>query len=71
MRNLSISLVARGHSVEVITIATDGAQGAALDEGVRLHRVRTSAQRFQRLYSDATRPHAIPGRRSGTPARRR
>jgi glycogen synthase len=60
VRNLSLALVARGHTVDVITIATDSVPGAALDEGVRLHRVRTSAQHFPWLYSDATRPHAMP-----------
>jgi glycosyltransferase involved in cell wall biosynthesis len=61
VRNLAIALAARGHDVEVITTAlpSTGA-GRAVEDGVRVHRVRSSAQSIGRLHSDPTRPHAMP-----------
>jgi len=60
VRNLAHALVERGHSVEVVAIATDGPAGTTLDGDVSLHRVRTTAQRVPRLYADSARPHAMP-----------
>ena len=60
VRNLAHALTDRGHRVEVVTIATNGASGSTLDGAVPLHRVRTTAQRLPQLYSDSVRPHAMP-----------
>lgn len=61
VRNLALALAARGHDVDVITIATGAPAGTGFDGAVRVHRVRTSAQRLlSRLYSDAGRPHTTP-----------
>lgn len=61
VRNLAHALADRGHGVEVVTIAVDGTGGKALDGAVRIHRVRTAAQRLlPQLYSDSARPHALP-----------
>src|SRR5205085_1325752 len=43
---LSQALAARGHCVSVATIAVSGAAGAETLGGVRVHRVRTTAQRL-------------------------
>ncbi len=60
VRNLAHALVERGHHVEVVTIAVDGAVGTSLDRAVPVHRIRTTAQHLPRLYSDPVRPHAMP-----------
>ena len=60
VRNLAHALVERGHSVEVVAIATDGPPGTTLDGAVSVHRIRTTAQRVPRLYTDSTRPHTMP-----------
>lgn len=60
MRNLAKAMAARGHDVDVVTIANDGAPGTTLDGDVPVHRVTTTAQRLPFLYSDSTRPHAMP-----------
>jgi glycogen(starch) synthase len=60
VRNLAHALVERGHGVEVVTIAAECPAGTVLDGAVRLHRVRTTAQHLPQLYSDTTRPHAMP-----------
>ena len=60
VRNLAHALVDRGHHVEVVTIAADGSVGVALDGVVVLHRIRTTSQRLPQLYSDSSRPHAMP-----------
>ena len=53
VRNLSLALEGRGHSVEVVTIATDGPEGTALDGTLPIHSVRTTAQRLPFLYTDS------------------
>jgi glycosyltransferase involved in cell wall biosynthesis len=60
VRNLANALVERGHRVEVVTIAVAGPAGTSLDEGVSVHRIRTTAQHLPWLYSDPERPHAMP-----------
>jgi len=60
VRNLSLALEGRGHSVEVVTIATDGPEGTTLDGTLPIHSVRTTAQRLPLLYTDSVRPHAMP-----------
>jgi glycosyltransferase involved in cell wall biosynthesis len=60
VRNLSLALEGRGHSVEVVTIATDGPERTTLDGTLPIHSVRTTAQRLPLLYTDSVRPHAMP-----------
>lgn len=60
--NLSRALVARGHQVTLLGFANDSDSPAGVTEtdGVRLVRVRTAASRLPILYSDRSRPHALP-----------
>lgn len=59
--NLSRALVARGHDVTLLGFATDtDGPGETVSDGVRLVRVRTAASRLPVLYSDRSRPHALP-----------
>src|ERR1700691_3155407 len=61
VRSLAVGLVARGHRGDVLTIAPVGEEPAShIDDGVHVHRVRSSAQRLPFLYSDPLRPHAMP-----------
>jgi glycosyltransferase involved in cell wall biosynthesis len=57
---LSQSLAARGHQVSVATIGTPGSLGTTIEDGIRVHRLRTTAQRLPKLHSDSARPHASP-----------
>lgn len=59
--NLSRALARRGHEVTLLGFATDDdLPGETVADGVRLVRVRTSASRLPFLYSDPSRPHALP-----------
>ncbi|MGV1005439.1 MAG: glycosyltransferase family 4 protein [Candidatus Nanopelagicales bacterium] len=60
--NLARGLAARGHEVTLLGFANDGDSPAGVteSEGVRLVRVRTTASRLPVLYSDKSRPHALP-----------
>ena len=60
VRNLAQALARRGHVVEVATIAADRPEGTTLDGPVPVHRLRSTAQRTTRVYSDPDRPHAMP-----------
>jgi glycosyltransferase involved in cell wall biosynthesis len=61
VRNLAVALATRGHGVQVVTTALPAApEGDAVEDGVRVRRVRSSAQSIGRLHSDASRPHALP-----------
>lgn len=60
VRDLAQALATRGHEVEVATIATGGDDGTTLDGEVAVHRLRTTAQRMPRLYTESGRPHALP-----------
>jgi glycosyltransferase involved in cell wall biosynthesis len=57
---LAGELAARGHRVSVATIAVPGAPALETRDGVRVHRLRATAQRLPGLFSDASRPHAAP-----------
>jgi glycosyltransferase involved in cell wall biosynthesis len=59
VRALSIELVARGYDVAVATIWHEGLAHFEIDEGVRIHRIRSSMQRIPWLFGDARR-HAPP-----------
>lgn len=59
--NLARALAARPHDVTLLGFATgEDEPGETVSEGVRLVRVRTAASRVSALYSDPTRPHALP-----------
>lgn len=59
--NLARRLTARGHDVTLLGFATaEDGPGEAVADGVRLVRVRTTASRLPVLYSDPSRPHALP-----------
>jgi glycosyltransferase involved in cell wall biosynthesis len=57
---LAGELVRRGHDVAVATIAVPGEPLAETRDGVRVHRLRTAAQRLRAPFSDPRRPHAPP-----------
>lgn len=59
VRNLARGLVARGHSVSVVTISADGAESHSVDDGVTVHRVRSSTQRVSALMPSG-RPYLPP-----------
>ena len=59
--NLARALATRAHDVTLLGFAAgDDEPGDTFSEGVRLVRVRTAASRLPVLYSDPTRPHALP-----------
>jgi glycosyltransferase involved in cell wall biosynthesis len=58
--SVSRELVRRGHHVAVATLAAPGLSSAEDDAGVRVHRIRTSAQRIGPLFTNKTRPWAPP-----------
>jgi len=59
--NLSRALASRGHDVTLLGFATDeDGPGKSMAEGVRLVRVTTAASRVPFVYSDSSRPHALP-----------
>jgi glycosyltransferase involved in cell wall biosynthesis len=60
VRNLSIALVARGHTVAVVTLRHEDTPELANDEGVRIYRLRASMQRAGVLFHEKGRPHAPP-----------
>lgn len=55
---LSQGMALRGHQVSVATIAAE--DGVDRDGPVRVHRLRTTVQRFPALFSDPSRPYAPP-----------
>ena len=58
---LATALAARAHEVTLLSFATGPEEPAESNsEGVRIVRVRTAASRLPILYSDPTRPFALP-----------
>ena len=58
---LARALAARAHEVTLLGFATGGDEPAeSHSEGVRIVRVRTAASHLPILYSDSTRPYALP-----------
>ncbi len=58
---LARALAARSHEVTLLGFATtEDPAGASEQDGVRVVRVRTTASRLPVLYSDPSRPHALP-----------
>jgi glycosyltransferase involved in cell wall biosynthesis len=58
--SLSRQLVQRGHDVSVATLAAPDLAEAEDDGGVRIHRIRSTTQRAERLFASAGRPWAPP-----------
>lgn len=59
--NLARALAARSHEVTLLGFATgEDPAGVRVVDGIRVVRVRTAASRFPVLYSDPSRPHALP-----------
>ena len=58
---LARALAARAHDVTLLGFATDPEEPTeSHSEGVRILRVRTAASHLPILYSESTRPHALP-----------
>jgi glycosyltransferase involved in cell wall biosynthesis len=57
---LSVGLAARGHDVAVATLSQYGLPEFETVNGVRVYRVRSTAQRAKFLYADTSHPHAPP-----------
>ncbi len=60
VRTLSHALVARGHSVAVVTLWEEGLSEWDDDKGVRVYRVRGTMQRFEKLFANGARKWAPP-----------
>jgi glycogen(starch) synthase len=60
VRDLAHALAARGHNIELVTIATSGDSGTTTDGPLVLHRLRTTSQRVPHIYETQNRPHAPP-----------
>jgi glycosyltransferase involved in cell wall biosynthesis len=58
--SVSRELVLRGHDVAVATLRSPGLPASELQDGVRVHRITTTAQRSGRLFATAARPWAPP-----------
>ncbi len=60
VRNLSTELAARGHDVSVATTRHEGDPEVEIDQGVRIHRIRSSMQRAGAVFSEKGRQYAPP-----------
>ncbi len=60
VRSLSIELVARGHTVTVVTLRHLHQAEFELDRGVQVYRIRSSMQRMSSLFRDSGRQYAAP-----------
>ncbi|MBA2394900.1 MAG: glycosyltransferase family 4 protein [Ktedonobacteraceae bacterium] len=60
VRTLSHELVARGHDVSVATMRHKDQAAFEMDQGVRIHRVRSSVQRLPWLFSNSGRQYPPP-----------
>src|SRR5689334_9737820 len=58
--SLSVEMAARGHDVAVATVWSRGLAEFEVKDGVRIFRVRTTAQRASFLYADPAHSHAPP-----------
>ena len=58
--DLSNELAARGHNVSVVTLWQKGYPEFEISQGVRIHRVRSTVQRMNMLFSESDRPYAPP-----------
>jgi glycosyltransferase involved in cell wall biosynthesis len=60
VRNLSLALVNRSHSVSVATVSQHGLKECEVDQGVNVRRLHGTMQRSSALFSDADRKYAPP-----------
>jgi glycosyltransferase involved in cell wall biosynthesis len=60
VQDLSVALARRGHEVSVATLTHDGLPALEISDGVKVHRLRGSFERMERLFSDASRRHVPP-----------
>jgi glycosyltransferase involved in cell wall biosynthesis len=60
VEDLSVELARRGHHVAVATLAHGAPPEEAVERGVRVHRIASSARRARALFRDAERRHAPP-----------
>jgi glycosyltransferase involved in cell wall biosynthesis len=60
VHRLGRALVERGHDVSVATLWQKGLEASELVDGIRVHRLRGSLQRFDRLFRDPSRKSAAP-----------
>ena len=60
VHRLGRSLVERGHHVSVATLMQTGLEASEIVDGIRVHRLRGSLQRFNRLFRDPSRKSAAP-----------
>ncbi|GAC1364688.1 MAG: glycosyltransferase family 4 protein [Ktedonobacteraceae bacterium] len=60
VRNLSIELASRGHDVSVATMRHKGDNDVEVEQGVRVHRIRSSMQRASAIFSETGRQYAPP-----------
>jgi glycosyltransferase involved in cell wall biosynthesis len=60
VRSLGTSLVEHGHDVAVATLGHGDLPATEIDRGIRVYRLRGSAQRFERLFATPGRPWAPP-----------
>jgi glycosyltransferase involved in cell wall biosynthesis len=60
VRTLSHELVTRGHDVSVATMRHKDQAAFEMDQGVRVHRVRSSVQRLPWLFSNSGRQYPPP-----------
>ncbi|MBI2865274.1 MAG: glycosyltransferase family 4 protein [Chloroflexi bacterium] len=60
VRDLAGELAARGHAVSVATLRHSGDPTLAIDDGVRVYRIRGWAQRAPGLFSEDGRRHTPP-----------
>lgn len=60
VHNLSIALAERGHDVSVATTRHEGDPEIEIEQGVRIHRIRSSMQRVSAVFSEHGRQYAPP-----------
>ena len=60
VRSLGAALVERGHEVAVATLGHGDLPAVDIDRGVRIYRMKGSAQRVERLFATPGRPWAPP-----------
>lgn len=60
VQDLSVELVKRGHKVSVATLQIPGAPEFEVDQGVQIHRIKSTTQRASWLYKQSERSHHPP-----------
>lgn len=60
VRTLSLKLASHGHDVAVVTFWYEGQVEFERDEGVRVYRIHSLAQRLPHLFRDDRRPYSPP-----------